>query len=354
MSQPEYGRHIQFAGRTIHFSSLHLLFLVIGLAFLGQVLLSGGLQMGGGLLNAGGLESDAIWASGSSGPRTSFQGQYWWRGFTAMFLHVSLVHLLMNLWCLHTLGRLADQIYGPTRLLLVFLLSGLGGDITTVVYENVFNPDQQTLGGVGASGAVCGLLGLLLAHMRSRGDTIGDHVGRQLLQWSLMILVFGLIVPNVSNTAHGGGFVTGFILARFLRVGHFDVVGGRSREERLVNIVTALLCIITITALVIAALGAQDRLKDRRDLLLMLRESTDAQQAIFKGQPRKASAAVGIIRKVRPRTDQINEVRDRLIAGLERGTLFDGGALNQAIENAYRALSELDPDFLPPALIDQQ
>ena len=84
---------------------------------------------------------------------------------------------------------------------------------------------------------------------------MNQYIARQLLQWSVLILAFGLLVPNVNNAAHIGGFVAGYLLSKVLREGHFD--GMRAdRELTVVRMTAGLLTAATVVALLIGGLGA--------------------------------------------------------------------------------------------------
>ena len=88
------------------------------------------------------------------GPLT-LTGQ-WWRLLTAMFVHIGLVHLALNMWCLWELGLLAEYLYGPKTFLALYLMSGLAASIVSLAR----NPLVVT---AGASGAIFGLAGALIA-----------------------------------------------------------------------------------------------------------------------------------------------------------------------------------------------
>jgi rhomboid protease GluP len=326
MEAPEYGRYVTIGGRTFHFSSLHLLIWAIGLVFVGEVILSGGINMqGGNLLFIGSIDQYASWAAGTSGWRSFFIPSEWWRAFTSMFLHLSIAHLLLNGMALYNLGRLADRIYGPTRLLLVFLVTGVAGSATSAIWSRLMNDPSS---GAGASGAICGLLGLLLANTRSRPDAANQYVARQLLQWSLMILVFGLLVERVSNAAHVGGFVTGYLLARVLQEGYFDNLRGGT-EVRVVRAATGVLSVATVIALLIGGIGA----KDRQETVTALDRLSGELKSALNGLEKRRTAAAEIariaVRKIEVADPEVAKLRDRAVDVLEH--VNDAGQLSVAL-----------------------
>src|SRR5947207_10338854 len=95
------------------------------------------------------------------GPRTL--GGEPWRLLTSTFLHFGVIHLAMNMWCLWALGTLAEPLLGGGAFLLLYLLSGLGGSVLSMlVHPMVIS--------AGASGAVFGVAGALIPLLWLRGD----------------------------------------------------------------------------------------------------------------------------------------------------------------------------------------
>ncbi len=146
------------------------------------------------------------------GPAT--QDGQWWRLVTAMFLHFGVVHLALNMWALWDVGRLVERLYGPLRFALVYLASGVFGNLLSLVVQG-----NQAVSG-GASGAVFSLYGALLVFLwRER-----RHVDPAEFRWffgaalvfAMFTLLLGQIVPGIDNAAHSGGLVAGTLLGRLL------------------------------------------------------------------------------------------------------------------------------------------
>ena len=156
--------------------------------------------------NAGGSEETEVLLDFGAmfGPLIA-NGEYW-RLFTAMFLHVGLMHLLLNGFGLFIFGRLVEVIYGPVRFTIIYALAGLSGSVASYTLNSIAV-------GAGASGAIFGVLGALAAFFVARRDMLGE-MGRQNLSALLFIaainLVFGFIVPGIDNWAHMGGLAAGF------------------------------------------------------------------------------------------------------------------------------------------------
>lgn len=146
--------------------------------------------------------------------RVAHDGEYF-RLFMPMFLHGGLVHLLFNGFALLQLGALVEVFWGGRRLLLYYVVCGLGSSLTSAAFNTTVDYS------LGASGAILGLAGLILgtswygrAPVR---DQLLDLVGRQLLYGVLLTFGLGLglwlIVPLVDNWGHLGGLATGFLIA---------------------------------------------------------------------------------------------------------------------------------------------
>jgi membrane associated rhomboid family serine protease len=132
-------------------------------------------------------------------------GEYW-RLVTPMFLHAGLLHIGFNMFALYQLGILVEQAFGRGRYLVLYLLCGITGSLASYF----FSPGGFS---VGASGAICGFLGVMAAWGKRRGGHIGETVKRVMIRWAIFILIFGLLAPNVDNAAHAGGFAGGLALA---------------------------------------------------------------------------------------------------------------------------------------------
>jgi rhomboid protease GluP len=94
--------------------------------------------------------------------------------------------------------------YGTHRMIVIYTLSGVGGFLVSYLAGVGFT--------IGASAAVCGLIGAALYYGKSRGGIYGQAVYRQVGGWALGIVLFGLLVPGINNWAHGGGMAAGILM----------------------------------------------------------------------------------------------------------------------------------------------
>lgn len=154
-----------------------------------------------GFLNVFSPSLAALRALGATGAVPWQEGQ-WWTLFTAIYLHGGLLHILFNVLWIRQLGPAVEELYGPSRLVIVFTVAGAAGFLASNLLVYDFT--------IGASGSIFGLLGALVAFGQKRGGTFGAMVLRQYGQWAVVLFVLGFLMPGVNNIAHAGGFVGGF------------------------------------------------------------------------------------------------------------------------------------------------
>jgi len=137
----------------------------------------------------------------------------WWRLLAATFIHIGIVHLALNMWCLWELGKLAETLFDKWSFLLIYLLSGIAGEITSVGW-NAHGVSA------GASGAIFGLTGALIAALKIGKLPVPREQVKETLRSVLLFagynLVYGAIKSNIDNAAHLGGLVAGLIIGASL------------------------------------------------------------------------------------------------------------------------------------------
>jgi rhomboid protease GluP len=152
-----------------------------------------------------GGENMIAWGA-NYGPKTA-NGQ-WWRLLTSTFLHFGIIHLALNMWVLWDAGKLVERLVGNVGFLLMYLISGVAGSLTSVYW----NPHVVS---AGASGAVFGVFGALLGFLIWRRDTIPmetfQGIRNSALTFLAYNLIFGLQVKGIDMAAHVGGLVAGFV-----------------------------------------------------------------------------------------------------------------------------------------------
>ncbi len=143
---------------------------------------------------------------------TILQGEYW-RVFTAMFLHFGLVHLLYNMLALATMGDMLERLTGAWKYLLIYLLSGLGGNLLSIWWDLRTN---DMVISAGASGAIFGVIGALAYCLFRAGGAAGLRSSKRLWIVAALMLSEGFTTAGVDNAAHVGGLITGLVLAVLL------------------------------------------------------------------------------------------------------------------------------------------
>jgi rhomboid protease GluP len=170
-----------------------------------------------GLLSPGNSSLMLLGATGTY-PIDHF-GRYWTL-LSANYLHGGILHLIFNLMALRQIAPLVMNEYGTGRAFSIYTLGGVCGYIVSYWAGIPFT--------IGASAAVCGLIGSLLYYGKSRGGAYGSSVYREVSGWVISLFIFGLIFPGINNWGHGGGLLGGVILGALLgynerrREGPFD------------------------------------------------------------------------------------------------------------------------------------
>jgi len=156
----------------------------------------------------------------------------WWRIVTAMFVHVGILHLATNMWCLWNLGLLAEPLLGSAGVLAVYILTGAAGNLLSTDVNWLW-PLRDTGGGVffpagaGASGAVFGIAGALIVLLKSNRLPVPPmelkRLRKSVIYFAALNLVLGLSISfgthvtgsglNIDNMAHLGGFSCGLLFA---------------------------------------------------------------------------------------------------------------------------------------------
>lgn len=140
------------------------------------------------------------------------QGEYG-RVVWAMFLHSGINHLVNNMLILFFLGAMIEKEVGHIPYAIFYFISGIGGNLLSLLVK-VIQSDMS--GSIGASGAVFGLDGVLLAMVLFSGRRMQNVTPTRVLLMIFLSLYSGFTGYNIDNAAHVGGLVTGFIAGLIL------------------------------------------------------------------------------------------------------------------------------------------
>lgn len=141
------------------------------------------------------------------------QEHEFYRIFTSMFLHFGISHLLNNMVLLGALGWNLELEVGKVRFVVIYLISGIGGNLLSL-YLGLSTETYAV--SAGASGAIFGLMGALLYVVIANRGRLGRLSGKGLLFMVALSLYFGMTSSGVDNWAHIGGLISGFIIAVIL------------------------------------------------------------------------------------------------------------------------------------------
>ena len=144
----------------------------------------------------------------------------------AMFLHADVTHLFNNMIIVFFLGSMLEKEIGHIRFLLIYFLSGIGGNILSLIVKVRENSEVLS---IGASGAVFGLDGLLLALVMCSPRFRNTVTPGRVLLMIVLSLYDGYLGSNIDNAAHFGGLVIGFLLG--LLCGVFQNIRDRRYRE---------------------------------------------------------------------------------------------------------------------------
>jgi rhomboid protease GluP len=162
-------------------------------------------QQGAGLSLTAGVSGEVLNRMGASYYPEIFAGQ-WFRLVTAMFLHGSILHIGFNMWVLWDVGPVIEEVYGSARYLFMYTFCGIAGFVLSAWRGNF---------SVGASGAILGLVGVMLAITTKRGGAAMQAQRSRLIFWIVIIFAQGLLPGlSIDNWAHAGGLISGFLLGR--------------------------------------------------------------------------------------------------------------------------------------------
>ena len=185
---------------------------------------------------------ERLLAFGANHSPLTTNGQ-WWRLFSCMFLHGGVIHLAFNLWALRVVGPLVERLLGNATFFAAYMFAGLIGSVASIIW----NSGSVS---VGASGAVFGLFGALVALLWRRRKEIPMEIVVQLREKMISIIginiVLGFVVPQIDSSAHIGGLIGGALAAAMLSSP--IVSSGQSARRRRLAMLSPLLVLLGVGA----------------------------------------------------------------------------------------------------------
>lgn len=137
-----------------------------------------------------------------------------WRLLMSNYLHGGLIHIATNMFCLWGLGRLSEAFYSKADFLLAYTFTGVAGSLLSVFVTPLGVPS------VGASGAIFGLAGLMIATLRWGHIPLPKDLRmlmyKEVLKFSLINLAIGFVIPHIDVLGHLGGLLSGVLVGLVL------------------------------------------------------------------------------------------------------------------------------------------
>jgi rhomboid protease GluP len=240
-----------------------------------------------------------------------------WRVLTSNYVHIGLLHIFFNMWCLWDLGRVSERIFGGWTYLLSYSACGIAGSLASLWLHPM-------VVGAGASGAIFGLAGALitalyLGRLPYPGETL-RRMMRSLLTFAGYNLLFGAAIPGIDNSAHIGGLVMGLALGAILAPHLTESPDRRLAYER-----------VLFTAGAFLLIGFGIFVRQRNDYVTAFQR---ASQALDQGQTDRAIAELEHAAVKKP--------NDRIALEL-LGRAYLQKKDYPSAEAALKCLLELDP-----------
>lgn len=185
------------------------------------------------VLGNGSLDTNTLYSFGGLVKEGSFI-----RLFTSMFLHIGIIHLVMNMWALILLGKQTESFYGHFKTLIIFIFSGVVGNLLSVILMG-----SNTIS-AGASGAIFGLMGAILYFAINQRTYMGEALKKEILPVIIVNLLFGFMLTGINMYAHIGGLIGGILISTALGIKYksskFEKVNGWIASVILILLLTYL------------------------------------------------------------------------------------------------------------------
>jgi rhomboid protease GluP len=149
--------------------------------------------------------SQSLFFLGATGTIPFYNYGHWWSLLTANYLHGGLLHIIFNMIALNQVGTLITKVFGAHRFWIIYTGSGVLGFLLSVMMNIQFT--------IGASAAVCGLIGAGCYFGKSQGGEYGHFIYQRLSGWIISLFLFGFLVNGINNWGHAGGLFGGILIA---------------------------------------------------------------------------------------------------------------------------------------------
>ena len=273
-------------------------------------------------LSGGSRTPDVLLNFGASYGPYLRRGEYW-RLVMPMFLHIGLLHLLLNTTALFVLGRILEGVYGYGRFALLYVACGVGSSSLSMTLSSSVS--------AGASGAIFGIAGAMLTTGYLHRAAVPRHwrrsFGGGILPLIVLNLILGYSVPGIDNWGHVGGLVTGLLLSGLIPPPGLAWVPASLQDEP-----SQAAVIVPLVVVALAMAAAVDHYRTSRALVRLLYEGARLRAA---GQTDHARERIREASRLAPRDERPHE---------EMGSLhLEQGQVAEAIQE-FEEARRLSPD----------
>lgn len=161
------------------------------------------------------------------------------RIITSIFLHIGIFHLIMNVWALKILGEQNETFYGHFKLFVIFLYSGIVGNLLSLIFMG----DHSI--SAGASGSIFGLMGSLLYFAINQRTYMTEALKKSIIPVIIINVVISFLAPSINLYAHLGGLFGGMLISNALGIKYKT-----SKFEKVNGWITSILLVVVLTYLV--------------------------------------------------------------------------------------------------------
>ena len=137
-----------------------------------------------------------------------------YRVISCAFLHIDIVHFVCNMYALYMVGKMSESFYGKKKFVIIYIISAIAGSLLEMSMSNDF--------GLGASGAIFGLLGSLLYFGYHYRVYFGNVLIKQILPVVIINLAIGFMIPGIGVFAHIGGLIAGILVSKAVGINSKD------------------------------------------------------------------------------------------------------------------------------------
>lgn len=160
------------------------------------------------------------------------------RIISSIFIHIGIIHYMMNVWALKILGEQTEKFYGHVKMFIIFLYSGIIGNLLSVILMN-----KNSIS-AGASGAIFGLMSSILYFALNQRTYMAEALKKEILPVIIINILIGFSLSGINMFAHLGGLIGGFLISSAVGVKYKT-----SKFERTNSIICSIILIVLLTYL---------------------------------------------------------------------------------------------------------